>query len=124
MELHIDIELQGTILLVTAKGNAAFDAALRLYKLVFDTAKEKGVNKILVNTLAVSGELTTLDRYQLAAELAAYLKRHQMNPRLAIVGVPPTTDGFGVLVAQNRDVTIQAFDTLQAALTWLSRWPS
>jgi hypothetical protein len=124
MELHIDIEVQGAILLVTANGNAAFDAALRLYKLVFDTAKEKGVNKILVNTLAVSGTITTYERYHLGAELAAYLKQHKMNPRLAIVGIPPTTDGFAVLVAQNRDVTTQAFDTNQAALNWLNFWPS
>jgi hypothetical protein len=124
MELHVDIEVQGGMILATATGDAEFDAALRIYKLVFDTAKEKGVNKILVNTLAVSAKITTLERYQLGAELAAYLKQHQMNPRVAIVGIPPTTDGFAVRVAQNRDVTTQVFDTLQAALNWLNCWPS
>ena len=34
MDLHIDIELQGELMLVTARGNLAFDAALRLLKQV------------------------------------------------------------------------------------------
>jgi hypothetical protein len=41
MDLRIDIELQGGLLLVTASGNFTFDAALRLLKEVRDTAKEK-----------------------------------------------------------------------------------
>jgi hypothetical protein len=53
MDLRIDIELQGGVLLVTATGNFTLDAALRLLKQVCDTAKEKEVNKILVNTLAM-----------------------------------------------------------------------
>jgi hypothetical protein len=124
MELHSHIEIRGQILLVTAEGDAAFDAVLRIFKLVFDSAKEKGINKILVNTLAVNGKLTTEERYRLAVELAEYLKQRNMKPRVAIVGVPPTMDGFGVLVAQNRDVTTQAFDTERAALNWLNIWPS
>jgi hypothetical protein len=32
MDLHIDIELPGGLLLVTASGNLEFDAAVRLFK--------------------------------------------------------------------------------------------
>jgi hypothetical protein len=35
MDLHADIELQGGLLLVTASGAVALDAALRLLKQVF-----------------------------------------------------------------------------------------
>jgi hypothetical protein len=49
--LTIDIELQGGLLVVTATGRLAFDAAWRLLKQVFETAAEKQVNEILVNTL-------------------------------------------------------------------------
>jgi hypothetical protein len=100
MDLQIDIELHGGLLLVTASGNVAFDAALRLLKQVCDTAKEKEVNKILINTLAMEGELSTFERYGLGVEVAAYIKQRQMNPRLAFVGKPPTMDGFGVRVGQ------------------------
>jgi hypothetical protein len=124
MELQIDIELHGGLLLVTASGNVAFDAALRLLKQVCDTAKEKEVNKILTSTLAMEGELSTFERYGLGVEVAAYIKQRQMNPRLAFVGKPPTMDGFGVRVGQNRGLATAMFSSQQEALNWLDRWPS
>ncbi len=124
MDLHIDIKLQGGVLLVTASGKVAFDVALRLLKQVCDTAKKKEVNKILVNSLAVDGGLSTLERYSLGVEVAAYLKQRQMNPRLAFVGKLPTTDGFGVRVGQNRGVSTEVFSSQQEALNWLDKWPS
>jgi hypothetical protein len=124
MDLHIDIELQGGLLLVTASGAFAFDAALLLLKQVCDTAKEKEVSKILVNALAVDGELATVERYRLGIEVTAYLKQRQMSPRLAFVGKPPAVDGFGVRVAQNRGITTEVFASQQEALRWLDTWPS
>jgi hypothetical protein len=123
MDLHIDVELRGRLLLVTAGGEIEFEASLRLLKQAFDIAKEKEVSKILVNTLAVDGELSTFERYRLATGLVAHLRQREMNARIAFVGKPPTTNGFGVRVAQNRDVTTEVFDTQQAALNWLDKWP-
>jgi len=124
MDLRIDIELREGLLLVTASGTLAFDAALLLLKQVCDTAKEKEVSKILVNALAVDGELATVDRYRLGTEVTAYLKQRQMSPRLALVGKPPAVDGFGVRVAQNRGITTEVFSSQQEALRWLGKWPS
>jgi hypothetical protein len=62
MDLRIDVELRGELLFVTARGTLAFDAALRLLKQVCGTAAEKHVNKILVNGLALDGELSTVER--------------------------------------------------------------
>jgi hypothetical protein len=123
MNLHIDVELQEGLLLVTASGSVAFDAVLRLLKQVFETASEKRVSKILVNSLAVDGELCTLEMYDLGVEAAAYLKQRQMNPRIAIVGKPPATDRFAVNVAQNRGITAEVFLTREEARTWLDKWP-
>jgi hypothetical protein len=111
MTLHIDAELQEEQLLVTARGSLEFDAALRLFKQVCATAKDKGVNKILVNGLALEGELSTVDRYRLGAEMALYLRQ------------AATMDGFGVRVAQNRDVFAEIFSSQQAAQEWLDKWP-
>jgi hypothetical protein len=124
MDLRIDMELQGGLLLVTLSGDAALDAALRVFKQAFDTAKEKGVSKILVNALAVDGVLSTLERYRLGVELVEYLQQHQMNPRLAAVGKPPTADGFAARVGQNRGVSVEMFSSQQEALSWLAKWPS
>jgi hypothetical protein len=123
MDLHIDIELQGELLLANAIGSAAYDPALRLFKQIFDAAAERRVNKILVNTLAVEGELSPLERYHLGAELAAYLKQRRMNPRVAVVGKPPTTNGIAVGIARNRLVTAEVFSSEQEAREWLDKWP-
>jgi uncharacterized protein (DUF2384 family) len=121
MDLHIDIELQGELMLVTARGDLAFDAALRLLKQVCDTAAEKQIDKILVNSLAVDGELSTFERYRIGVQVAAYIKQRQMSPRLAFVGQPPEIDGFGVRVAQNRGVATEVFSSQQEAWNWLDR---
>ena len=123
MDLHIDVALQGDLLLVTASGSLVFDVALRLLKEVCDIAAEKQVDRILVDCLAVDGEVSTLDRYSLGAEVAAYLRQREVKPKLAIVGKPPTIDGFGVRVGQNRGITTEVFSSQQAALKWLDRWP-
>jgi hypothetical protein len=124
MDLHIEIELTGGVLLVTASGTQTFDAALRLLKQILDTAAERQVKKILVNGLAVEAELSTLDRYRVATEIAAYLKQRQMSPRIAFVGKPPVMDGFGVRVGQNLGLSTEIFPTQQDALSWLATWPS
>jgi hypothetical protein len=125
MELHIDtIESQEGLLLVTASGTFAFDGALRLLKQICDTANEKGVRKILVNGLSIDGELSTLERYSLGVEVAAYLEQHQMKQRLAFVGKPPAMDGFGVRVGRNRGLSTEIFPTQQEALSWLDKGPS
>jgi hypothetical protein len=123
MDLHFDMEFQGGLLLVTASGNLEVEATLRLFKQACDIAKEKGTNKILVNGLAVDGELSVSERYRIGVEIAAYVKQRQMNTRLAIVGRPPTMNGLGVLVAQNRDLVTNAFSSQEEALNWLHAWP-
>jgi hypothetical protein len=124
MDLQIDIELQGGILLVTASGSFTFDAALRLLKQFCDMAYEIRVSKILVDCLAMYGELSAFDRYSLGAEFARYLRQRQMNPRLAFVGKPPTIDAFAVRVGQNRGLAAEVFSSQQEALNWLDKWPN
>jgi hypothetical protein len=92
---------------------------------LFDAAKERGVNKILVNCLAMDGQLLIFDRFGLVEEVVAYLKpQGQTNVRLAFVGQPPTIDGCGVLVVQNRGLTTALFASQEEALIWLNKWPS
>jgi hypothetical protein len=124
VDLRIDIEIQGGLLLVTASGDLEFAATLRFFKQVLDTAREKGINKILINAFAVEGELSGVERYEIGAEIAAYVKQRQMNPRIAMVGKPPQLNGFAVRVAQNRDLVISAFSTQEDALNWLNAWPT
>jgi multidrug efflux pump subunit AcrA (membrane-fusion protein) len=119
MDLHIDIEFREGLMLVTAHGSLRFDEASRQFKQVWDTAAENQVSKILVDSLAVEGELAIFERYDLGVEIAADLKQRQMNVKVAIVGRLPTVNGFGVRVARNRGVITEVFSTQQEALNWL-----
>jgi hypothetical protein len=98
------------------------DAALGAAKQVLDAAAKHQVSRILVDTLAVKGILKLMECYDLTLEAAAHAKQGKTNPKIAIVGIPPTLDGFGVRVAQNRGLTTELFPTRQLALRWLEAW--
>jgi len=123
MDLQIDIELQGELLFVIARGRVRFHSVSRLLKQVWDTAAERQVNKILVDSLATDGELAAFERYDIGVEVAADLIERGMNVKLAFVGVPRTMDGFGVRIAQNRGVVTRLFSSRQEALSWLDELP-
>jgi hypothetical protein len=88
MDLRIDVEFQGGLLLITVRGTLAFKPALRLLKQVCDAAVEKQTDKILVNVLAADGELTTVERYHLGVEVAACLRQRKISPKIAFAGKP------------------------------------
>lgn len=124
MDLHVYTELQGELLVATATGTVAFEPTLQILKRLCDLAAEKQVHKILVNSLAVDGTFSTMERYQLAIQVTEHLRQLQFNPRIAFVGLPPTSDGFGVQVAQNRNVSVELFPSVEQAMRWLARWPA
>ena len=123
MELTVTTELRGKVLQVMAAGPVSLGASLRLYKQVCDEAQKNGVRKILVNCLAVRGEISTFERYELATELGKHFTTRQFNPYLANVGQQPTLNGFAATVAQNRGISFAVFPTIEAATIWLAIWP-
>jgi hypothetical protein len=122
MDVHIETELQGELLLVTLTGRVNDESLLRLFKEFLDLAAEKRVRKILIDSLAISGILSTMERYDLGTKIAEYVFQLGINPRIAVVGIPPTVDGFVARVAQNRDVAMEVFPTCEKALAWLEMW--
>jgi hypothetical protein len=123
MKLHLDLEVEGGLLVAFLHGRLSFYASRRVLQEVLDRAREEKLDRILVDMLAVDGALTTLERYDLGKQTAFYIHRHHMNPRIAFAGRPPATDGFGVLVAQNLGVITEMFRTREKALDWLATWP-
>ena len=109
--------------MATATGTVAFEPALKILKGICDMAAETHIHKVLVNTLAVNGTFSTMERYELAIQVTEHLRQIQFNPRIAVVGLPPASDGFAVRVAQNRNVCVEMFPSLEQALSWLARWP-
>ena len=89
------------------------------FKKVIDTATERGFDKILMDFLAVTGELSAIDLYEVAKTMAEYCASKSIYPRVAVVGKPPTVTGFGAQVASNRGLTSMTFSESQPALNWL-----
>lgn len=122
--MQVEAELRGEILFATLRGKLGLESTSRAVKQVFDSAVEKRVHKILLNALGVSGVMSTIDRYEIAVEVTAHLTRVGLPAaRIALVGIPPSIDGFAVEVGKNRGVTVEVFPSVEQALYWLSKWP-
>lgn len=117
--MDVDIEIEGEVLIVKAAGTVTYDTALKLFIDASDRSAERQMRKILVNCLALSGALSTIERYRLGVTVSEYLQSREVIPRIALVGIPPTMNGFGATVAQNRGTITQLFQTQDEALNWL-----
>jgi hypothetical protein len=124
MKLRVDIAIENELLLVTAHGTLSFDASLHALQQVLNQARQKQVSRILIDAHAVDGALTTLERYDLAKQVATFIQQYQMNPRIALVRKPPVPDGIGARVSQNLGVTTEMFPARQEALNWLAACPN
>ncbi len=122
MELQLEAQVQGDLLLVTCTGVATAESFVRLLLQVCNIATERRVQKILFNGLAMSGGASTGERYEVGVRVSEHLRQQKMDLRLAFVGVPPTFDGFAAEVARNREVVTQVFPTVEKATAWLDQW--
>src|SRR5262245_52340955 len=119
MNLQIDLDTDGELLLAVVSGTMSFDSTWHVLQQICDTALQKELTRILVDALGAQGVVTTIDRYSLGVKLVTYCAEHKLWPRLAFVGQPPVIDGFGVLVAKNRGLNIERFPHLEEALEWV-----
>jgi hypothetical protein len=63
MNMQVDVELQGDLLLAMARGTLSFDAALGVWKQILEAAEGHHVNRILVDVTAVDGTLSVTEGY-------------------------------------------------------------
>jgi|SoiMetStandDraft_2_1073263.scaffolds.fasta_scaffold150852_1 hypothetical protein len=121
MSLQVDLKLDGELLLAVVKGTVStVDETWRILKQICDTALEKHLNRILIDSLGTQGVTTTFDRYHIGAKMVTYCGEHKLWPTLALVGQPPVVDGFGGLVAKNRWLVTETFPSRKEALVWLA----
>ena len=113
-----DLQSLDGCLFVTVAGQASLDRAVKLYKRLVDEAVARGVNSILIDGLAITGALSTLEQYQLGKTIADYCVSRSATPRVAVIRKPPV-DGFGAEVARNRGCTVWVFTEREAAESWL-----
>ena len=124
MELK-KFESKEDYLLVTLEGPVSFSEAIAVLTKVREVATERGFDKVLVDCRSVRGELSSFERYELGKTMAGHwLKECSGTPKVALVGKPPTINGFGALVAANRGFLAKTFSELPKALNWLNRFDS
>ena len=123
MNLQVALDTDGEFLLAVVRGTVSFDATWRVLKQICDTALQKKFTRILVDALGAEGVTPTLDRYTLGVKLVDYCGENKLWPRLAFIGQPPVTDGFGVLVAKNRGLVTETFPNWKEALEWVRAAP-
>jgi hypothetical protein len=123
MDLQVDLNTDGDLLVAVVRGTVSSYLIWPVMKQICDMALQKGLVRILVDTLGLQGVPTAIDRYTLGVKLIAYCTDHKFWPRLAVVGRPPVTDGFGVLVAKNRGLITERFLNRKEALEWVRAAP-
>ena len=119
----IDSQSRDGFLFATAAGRASLDRAVELYKRLLDEAAARGVNSVLLDCLAITGGLSTLEQYQLGKTIAGYCMSRSATPKVAVIHKPPV-DGFGAAVARNRGLTVEVFSERETALRWLRAFDS
>ena len=119
----IDLQSRDGSLLVTVAGKASLYRAVELYKRLVDEAAARGVNSVLLDGLAIAGELSTLEQYQLGKTIADYCLSRSVTPKVAVIRKPPV-DEFGAQVARNRGFIVEVFSEREAALSWLKAFDS
>ncbi len=118
-DLKMEVDSADGFLLATISGAVSPSRILELLKAVCDAAVARGFQKILVDCLAVTGELSLRERHALAKEVSEYVRTNRMSLKIAFLGEEPVTNGVAVAIAQNRGLDVELFSDRQRALAWL-----
>jgi hypothetical protein len=119
LKMTLTLESQPGFLEARLTGRLSFDEAVQAIKRTYDAAEERGLKKILLDCVALEGELSVLERYELGTAAAAHYLGGSQNPAVALIGVAPAVNGFAANVAWNRGVNVRAFTDRGPGLQWL-----
>lgn len=117
--MGVIVETQNGVVWATVTGRFSLDECATALMRVCDLAAETNAVRILVDCLKAEADLKDQERYRLGSSLAEYFLGKLRPFRIAIVGRPPTVNGFGVEVASRLGLTAETFSELADALEWL-----
>jgi len=122
--MDLKLESRAGLLLATAAGQVSLNELVDLGKKVCDAASERGLRRVLLDCVAVEGELSVTERFILGKTIAEYSITRSIAVKVAILGNAPTVTGLGAQVAWNRGMMVEAFSERQAAMDWLNAFGS
>jgi len=117
------LEPRDGFLLAIAVGRLSFDSALESGRHMLDLAAGLGLRKILVDCLAVEGDLSADERFELGKNIAEYCQLTMRVPAIAVIGKPPSVTGLGARAASNRGMPVEVFYDRERGLDWLRSQP-
>jgi hypothetical protein len=121
--VNLRIDLRDTLLYAFLDREIELSSSISMMQEITNVAKEKGLSKILVDGKVLTGDLSDLERINLAVKTADHLKDIGTSPVIAVVGNPPTFNGLAVLAAQSVGADVQLFREIKEGIDWLSRSP-
>lgn len=125
MAMTVQLNNEPEYLRATLAGEFSLDEAKRTFFDIVEAARRLGIDRIVIDGLAVTGVPQFLERFdyaQFTAELSVLLSiREGFTGRFAYVMRIPLKDPgqFGETVAVNRGMNVKVFDNLEDAVRWL-----
>ena len=121
--MRMTLKSRHNFLEATALGQVSLPDAIQQCKTMCDLAAGLGLRKILFDCLALEGELSVEERFELGKTIAEYCQLRMRVPTVALVGQPPAVTGLGARIASNRGLPVRTFVDRQTAEEWLMCQP-
>jgi hypothetical protein len=118
MSLQLQMEQISGYLVARFTGAGVPGEGMRQFELIAEHCKRTKNDKLLIDTTGYDVTIPMINRFFMGERLGVFA-RHGI--KVAFVSRPEQLDPrkFGVLVAQNRGVSVDAFTDFQAAEEWL-----
>jgi len=119
MALDYDFNIDGKLLQVTTKGfDAGVEEAVSYGEAIIKCCQDNQCRQVLMDETEMTAALSEVSQYQMVQRL---LTQIPFGLDIAIVSnsINQEETSFGVMVAGNRGLHIQLFETTEAAREWL-----
>jgi hypothetical protein len=110
-------------LIATASGKVSFEDALENCLNMCEFAAGLGVRKILFDCLALEGDLSGEERFELGKTIVQHCRRRLRVTRVALIGKPPSVTGYAARVAAEGGIPVEIFSDRERGLDWLKSLP-
>lgn len=113
----VEVEEHDGFLEARFQGRVSVGRFNRQVEVAIRVCEDRKLERLLVDITRLQGDLTTIDRY----EIAAYGTRVAMHLKVVVFSMPERVDvrKFGVQVARNRGLKIDIFTDRNRAIDWL-----
>ncbi|MDX1518566.1 MAG: hypothetical protein R3318_00485 [Gammaproteobacteria bacterium] len=115
--MELDLKVENNVIVMTHSGPVDREFASQLYEQVQQLSSETGIKKVLIDVRNSPTALKTMERYEMAKEIAEKMKGF----KIASVQTEPLyhPKKLGETVAATRGLDIRVFLDLDEAWEWL-----